>query len=50
MFPIRAILAEALGLELSQWDSINIPTASVSLVEYQSDGVAQVVYQGHKPE
>jgi broad specificity phosphatase PhoE len=49
MFPTRAILAEALGLNLQQWDQIKIPTASISLVEYQADGTASVKYVGHKP-
>jgi broad specificity phosphatase PhoE len=50
MFPTRAILAEVQGLPLKQWNQIEIPTASVSLVEFGTDGSAKVIYQGHKPE
>jgi len=50
MFPTRAILAEVLGLPLTQWNEIKIPTASVSLVEFDASGSAKVIYQGHKPE
>lgn len=50
MFPTRAILAEVQGLSLAQWSQIEIPTASVSLVEFKADGNAEVIYQGHKPE
>lgn len=49
MFPTRAILASVLGLDLEQWDQVEIPTASVSLVEYHADGTASAVYVGHKP-
>ena len=34
MFPTRAILADALDLDLTDWDKIEIPTGSISLVEY----------------
>lgn len=34
MFPTRAILADALGLDLTDWDKLEIPTGSISLVEY----------------
>ncbi|MDP7062841.1 MAG: histidine phosphatase family protein [Planctomycetota bacterium] len=50
LFPTRAILAEVLGLPLTQWNQIEIPTASISLVEFAADGMSKVIYQGHKPE
>jgi len=49
MFPTRAILADVLGLDLFAWKSIDIPTASVSLIEFAADDSAKVIYQGHKP-
>ncbi len=49
MMPIKALLAEALGLELSQWLQLRLPTASVSLLEYQEVGLAKVLLQGLKP-
>lgn len=33
MFPTRAILADAMGLDLQGWSQLEIPTASISLVE-----------------
>ncbi len=49
MFPTRAILANAMGLPLSEWDQIEIPTGSVSLVEFKAGGAAEVIFAGHKP-
>lgn len=40
MFPTRAILADALGLDLLEWDSLKIPTGSISLVEYAGSRAA----------
>ena len=34
LFPTRAILADALGLDLPRWSELELPTGSVSLVEY----------------
>jgi len=46
MFPTRAILADAMHLDLTAWDEIEIPTGSVSLVEYRPTGEATVVFVG----
>jgi broad specificity phosphatase PhoE len=35
MFPTRAILADALNLDLTEWSQLEIPTGSISLVEYE---------------
>jgi broad specificity phosphatase PhoE len=48
MFPTRAILADALGWSLEQWDDIEIPTASISLLEYHADGTVSVECVGNK--
>lgn len=50
MFPTRAVLAQVLELPLQDWGSLEIPTASVSLVEFEADGDgAQVLFVGRKP-
>lgn len=46
MFPTRAIVADALGLDLPAWDELEIPTGSVSCVDYDSVGKAKVVFMG----
>ncbi|PCJ54001.1 MAG: hypothetical protein COA70_07640 [Planctomycetota bacterium] len=46
MFPTRAILADAMQLDLPAWDEIEIPTGSVSLVEYTLSGAAKVIFVG----
>lgn len=33
MFPTRAIVADALGMDLPAWTQLEIPTASISLIE-----------------
>ena len=50
MFPTRAILADAKGADFPDWFSINIPTASVSLVEYADDGRGKIAWSGYKPD
>ena len=50
LFPIRAILADALGKPLEEWEDIAIPTGSISLVEYGAEGVSEVLETGLKPE
>jgi len=50
MFPIRAILAQTLGLGLEQWDELRIPTGSISLIDLpEGPQVAQVLEVGLKP-
>lgn len=50
MFPTRSILADAKGLDFKKWLSIEIPTASVSLLDYNDEGKAKVCWIGHKPD
>ena len=50
LFPIRAILADALGKPLEEWSDIAVPTGSISLVEYGSDGGAEVLKIGLRPD
>lgn len=33
MFPTRAILADAMGMDLPAWSQLEVPTASISLIE-----------------
>lgn len=47
LFPTRAILAEALGLALQEWDQLKVPTGSISLVEYQA-GQGEVRFHGQR--
>ena len=53
MWVTRSILAEALGYDTvadtSKLESIDIPTASISVVEYPREGPPNVVYMGVKP-
>lgn len=46
MFPTRAVLADALHVELPAWDDLVIPTGSVSCVEYDALGGAKVLFLG----
>jgi len=46
MFPTRAILADAMGLDLPAWNELRIDTGSVSLVEYGRNGDAKVIFAG----
>lgn len=46
MFPTRAILADAMNLDLPLWDEIVVPTGSVSCVEYGAEGEAKVLFLG----
>ncbi|MDA0667520.1 MAG: histidine phosphatase family protein [Planctomycetota bacterium] len=46
MFPIRAVLADAMHLDLPAWDDLVIPTGSVSCVEYNAMGEAKVLFLG----
>jgi broad specificity phosphatase PhoE len=48
MMPIKALLAEALDLRLEQWPDIQLPTGSISLVDY-SNGAGIVSWQAKKP-
>ena len=48
MMPIKALLAEALDLRLEQWPDIQLPTGSISLVDY-SNGAGVVSWQAKKP-
>jgi probable phosphoglycerate mutase len=50
MFPTRSILADAKGLDFGKWLSIEIPTASVSLVEYNDSDKGKIGWIGHKPD
>jgi len=48
LFPTRAILAAYLGLELQEWDSLPIPTASISELTVSAPGKAEVIRIGWK--
>jgi broad specificity phosphatase PhoE len=50
MFPTRSMLADARGLDFDQWLSLEIPTASVSLVDYNDNDKGRVAWVGHKPD
>lgn len=50
MFPTRAILAAAQALDYPDWYSIQLPTASVSLLEYTAEGQAKIGWIGYKPD
>ena len=47
MFPTRAILAEVMGLDLPAWKELEIPTASISLIE-DVDGQPVVQFFGRQ--
>lgn len=42
----KAVVADAMGLDIQDWGQIDIPTASVSLLEYDADGHVTVKYAG----
>ena len=50
LFPIRAILADALGKPLEEWSDIAVPTGSISLVEYGAGGGGEVLESGLRPD
>lgn len=48
-FVTKAILADAMGMDIEQWGDIDIPTASISLLEYDQEDKVTVVYTGEMP-
>ena len=46
----RSMISDALGLDPSKMNEVDIPTASISCVDYEEGGKAQVVMQGFKPD
>ena len=54
MWVTRSILADALGYDTkadtSKLETLDIPTASISVVEYPREGAPTVVSMGVKPE
>jgi broad specificity phosphatase PhoE len=47
LFPIRAVLAQVLGVPLEGWTQLRLPTGSVSLVEVGGAGLEQAVVRWH---
>ncbi|MDP6941750.1 MAG: histidine phosphatase family protein [Planctomycetota bacterium] len=48
LFPTVAILADAMGMPLSEYSELQIPTGSVTQIDYSSTG-ASVRLVGHEP-
>lgn len=49
-FTTRAILAAASGLPLASWETLPVPTASISLVDYAPPAAPTVRLVGYKPD
>jgi len=48
-FVTKAIVADAMGVDIPHWSQIDIPTASISLLEFDKDGSVRIKYTGFKP-
>ncbi len=49
LHPIRALLADALGLEVARWRELRIPTGSISVLRWEGPTRAVVERIGWKP-
>ncbi|GMH70106.1 hypothetical protein TL16_g05326 [Triparma laevis f. inornata] len=46
----RSMISDALGVEPGKMNEVDVPTASISCVDYEDGGSAQVVMKGFKPD